>query len=285
MKLAALANAKVNLYLKVLDKRNDGLHNLDMVMQSVSLADKVEIDTDYSDGLKVVCDGENIENNIAETAARLYFSSAEMSVQNLLISIEKNIPVSAGLAGGSADAAAVLVLCNKIYKKFSDSQLIELGGKIGADVPFCMIGGLARVTGFGDKIVSLPVNTDYHLVLIKAAEKRSTGYMYSLLDNMDEHITADADKLISLLTDNSEASCEFMQNDFALLWNDRNSERIKADLISCGANAVSLSGSGPTFFGVFFDKLAAKACCEKLKNKYANVFLASPALCGIQIIE
>lgn len=285
MKLAALANAKVNLYLKVLDKRNDGLHNLDMVMQSVSLADKVEIDTDYSDGLKVVCDGENIENNIAETAALLYFSSAEMSVQNLLISIEKNIPVSAGLAGGSADAAAVLVLCNKIYKRFSGSQLIELGGKIGADVPFCMIGGLARVTGFGDKIVSLPVNTDYHLVLIKAAEKRSTGYMYSLLDNMDKHITADADKLISLLTDNSEASCEYMQNDFALLWNDENSERIKADLISCGAKAVSLSGSGPTFFGVFFDKLTAKACCEKLKNKYANVFLASPALCGIQIIE
>lgn len=285
MKLAALANAKVNLYLKVLDKRNDGLHNLDMVMQSVSLADKVEIDTDYSDGLKVVCDGENIENNIAETAARLYFDSAEMSVQNLQISIEKNIPVSAGLAGGSADAAAVLVLCNKIYKRFSDSQLIELGGKIGADVPFCMIGGLARVTGFGDKIVSLPVNTDYHLVLIKAAEKRSTGYMYSLLDNMDKHITADADKLISLLTDNSEASCEYMQNDFALLWNDGNSERIKADLISCGAKAVSLSGSGPTFFGVFFDKLTAKACCEKLKNKYANVFLASPVLCGIQIIE
>ncbi|MBQ2388088.1 MAG: 4-(cytidine 5'-diphospho)-2-C-methyl-D-erythritol kinase, partial [Clostridia bacterium] len=111
MKITAFAFAKVNLFLKVLGKRNDGLHNLDMVMQSVSLADKVTATTDEAKGLTIVCDGAEIEDNIAEKAALKYFEKAGMAIPDIKFDIEKHIPISGGLAGGSADAAAVLILC------------------------------------------------------------------------------------------------------------------------------------------------------------------------------
>ncbi len=285
MKLSALAFAKINLYLKVLDKREDGLHNLDMVMQSVSLADKVSVETTGLGGITVACDGADIEDNIAKTAAVAYFGRAKMQIQGLKITIEKNIPLSAGLAGGSADAAAVLAICNKMYGRLEDAQLLELAGEIGSDVPFCLTGGTKRVKGFGDEISDLKLNCDYRLVLIKCGNKRSTGHMYSLIDGSDVHIDADADELCRYLEMGDMSACRCMQNDFMRLWDDAVSMEVCDDLIGSGADAVSLSGSGPTFFGVFGNKNSAQMCYDKLKEKYDEIFICDPAECGIKIIE
>ncbi len=285
MKITAFAFAKVNLFLKVLGKRDDGLHNLDMVMQSVSLADKVTVTTDEAVGLSVICDGAEIEDNIAEKAALAYFKRAEMDIPDIRFNIEKQIPISGGLAGGSADAAAVLVLCNRIYGKLSDTELLKLGGEIGSDVPFCMVGGCARVFGFGDDINSVNPKCEYTMVLVKAGQKRSTGHMYSLIDSRNDHISAKADKLVEHLENGNSNFSEHVANDFTALWNDNVSNELCLILKDEGADAVSLSGSGPTFFGIFFDKAKAHSCYNKLKEKYSETYICTPEVEGIKIID
>lgn len=285
MKLSALAYAKINLFLKVVGKRNDGLHDLDMIMQSISLADKITVEETDTDGIRTLCDCDILDDNIAETAAVEYFKWANMANQNIRISIEKNIPISAGLAGGSADAAAVLYLLNRIYKKLSDDELLTLAGKIGADVPFCLIGGTARVMGFGDRIEKQYVVDNYHLVLVKSGTKKSTGYMYSLIDGSNEVSDANACELLEKMEMEQNDAYRLMHNDFMQFWNDEKSIEVQNDLIGYGADAVSLSGSGPTFFGVFNEKDAAEKCFANLKTKYDEIYLCRPVSSGIEIIE
>ncbi|MBQ2295762.1 MAG: 4-(cytidine 5'-diphospho)-2-C-methyl-D-erythritol kinase [Clostridia bacterium] len=285
MKLSALAYAKINLFLKVVGKRNDGLHDLDMIMQSISLADKITVEETDTSGITTLCDCDILDDNIAETAAVEYFKWANMANQSIRISIEKNIPISAGLAGGSADAAAVLFLLNRIYNKLSDDELLTLAGKIGADVPFCLIGGTARVMGFGDRIEKQDVNNKYNLVLVKSGIKKSTGFMYSLIDELNEVSDANAGELLKkMIMCQNDAYC-LMHNDFMQFWNDEKSIEVQNDLIGYGAGAVSLSGSGPTFFGVFSEKDAAEKCFANLKTKYDEIYLCRPVSSGIEIIE
>ena len=285
MKLSALAYAKINLFLKVVGKRNDGLHDLDMIMQSISLADKITVEETDTSGITTLCDCDILDDNIAETAAVEYFKWANMANQNIRISIEKNIPISAGLAGGSADAAAVLYLLNRIYNKLSDDELFTLAGKIGADVPFCLIGGTARVMGFGDRIEKQDVVDNYHLVLVKSGIKKSTGFMYSLIDGSNEVSDANAGKLLEKMEMEQNDAYRLMHNDFMQFWNDEKSIEVQNDLIGYGADAVSLSGSGPTFFGVFNEKDAAEKCFANLKTKYDEIYLCRPVSSGIEIIE
>lgn len=285
MKLSALAYAKINLFLKVVGKRDDGLHDLDMIMQSISLADKVTVEDGDVIGIETVCDCDIIDDNIVERAALEYFKCANMPTQNIKISIEKNIPISAGLAGGSADAAAVLYILNRIYNKLSDNQLVALAGKIGADVPFCLIGGTARVKGFGDLIEKHDIISNSNIVLIKAGTKKSTGYMYSLIDELNEFASANAEELLIEMKRGVSGTFRFMHNDFKQFWTDETSIAVQNDLINCGADAVSLSGSGPTFFGVFNDKHTAENCYNNLKNKYDEVYLCHPVSCGVEITE
>lgn len=285
MKLSALAYAKINLFLKVVGKRNDGLHDLDMIMQSISLADKITVEETDTDGIRTLCDCDILDDNIAETAAVEYFKWANMANQNIRISIEKNIPISAGLAGGSADAAAILYLLNRIYNKLSDDELFTLAGKIGADVPFCLIGGTARVMGFGDRIEKQDVVDNYHLVLVKSGIKKSTGFMYSLIDGSNEVSDANAGELLEKMEMEQNDAYRLMHNDFMQFWNDEKSIEVQNDLIGYGADAVSLSGSGPTFFGVFNEKDAAEKCFANLKTKYDEIYLCRPVSSGIEIIE
>lgn len=285
MKLSALAYAKINLFLKVVGKRNDGLHDLDMIMQSISLADKITVEETDTSGITTLCDCDILDDNIAETAAVEYFKWANMANQSIRISIEKNIPISAGLAGGSADAAAVLYLLNRIYNKLSDDELFTLAGKIGADVPFCLIGGTARVMGFGDRIEKQDVVDNYHLVLVKSGIKKSTGFMYSLIDGSNEVSDANAGELLEKMEMEQNDAYLLMHNDFMQFWNDEKSIEVQNDLIGYGADAVSLSGSGPTFFGVFNEKDAAEKCFANLKTKYDEIYLCRPVSSGIEIIE
>lgn len=141
------AYAKINLSLKVSGKRPDGYHDIDSVLQSISLHDEVELKPSAS-GIKVHCIP-HIEGNIAEKGAKMLLEEIKLA-KGVEISIKKNIPVSSGLAGGSADAAAVLIGLNKLFNlNLHMTKLIEIGANIGSDVPFCLIGGTARCTGKG----------------------------------------------------------------------------------------------------------------------------------------
>jgi 4-diphosphocytidyl-2-C-methyl-D-erythritol kinase len=145
------AYAKLNLSLKIIGKRPDGYHDIDSLMQSVSLHDEVDLKAVES-GIKVKCSIPGIENNTAQKAAELFLSEAKVK-SGVNIMIKKNIPLSAGLGGGSADAAATLVGLNKLFDlNLHREKLMELGAKIGSDVPFCLVGGTARCTGRGEII-------------------------------------------------------------------------------------------------------------------------------------
>jgi 4-diphosphocytidyl-2-C-methyl-D-erythritol kinase len=284
MLLSALAYAKVNLYLKVLGKRDDGLHDLDMVMQSVSLADKISVDTDC-DGISVACDGIADDDNIVTAAAKAYFRRAEIADGRAAFVIEKNIPVLAGLGGGSADAAAALRLLNRMYNRLNEDELLKLAGEIGSDVPFCMTGGTARVKGFGEKVSPIENRLDYRLVFVKAGEKKSTGHMFGLIDSSDEHIGVSADDLAECIRRGDRRASEFMQNDFAKLWHEPRFDTAFSRLNDSGADTVCLSGSGPTVFALFYDKETSEQCFNTIKNDYPQSYLCAPVSHGVKIIE
>ena len=272
-KITLIANAKINIGLDISGKREDGYHYIDTLMQSVSLGDKITVKK--SDKISVECDGSDIDNekNIAYKAAELFFESAKI-VGGAEIIIEKYIPLSAGLGGGSADAAAVLLALNEIYDtEITSEKLEEIAAKLGADVPFFIKGGTQRSTGIGEILTPVtPLKKGYFL-LIKAGNKPSTGEMYKRLDsenpihpNMDEVVSAaeagDLKKL-SLVLGNSFIA---VNEKFVL------SERLK----NWGAVGVSLSGSGPTWYGIFENYGVAENAFEALKSEGYECYLAKP---------
>ena len=165
------AFAKINLTLDVLDKRADGYHDLKSVMQTISIRDDIEIDLDTGKPWRLLCDKEDIptdETNLAWKAARLYFDTIKKEPDGIEIRITKRIPAKSGLAGGSADAAAVLRALNRHYgEPLSILALAELGSSIGSDVPFCVLCGTAMVEGRGEQLRKLPDMPDYCFVVCK----------------------------------------------------------------------------------------------------------------------
>ena len=163
------AYAKLNLTLDVLDKRPDGYHNLKSVMQAVSIRDDIEIDVGTGKAWTLSCDKEGIptdNRNLAWKAAEAFFNATGIDPDGIEIRITKRIPMEAGLAGGSADAAAVLRALNKHYKMpFSILALAELGASVGSDVPFCVLCGTAMVEGRGDRLRKLPDLPDCFIVV------------------------------------------------------------------------------------------------------------------------
>ncbi|MEE0946497.1 MAG: 4-(cytidine 5'-diphospho)-2-C-methyl-D-erythritol kinase [Acutalibacteraceae bacterium] len=268
------AYAKVNLSLLITGKRQDGYHLLDTVMQTVSLSDVITVKDNEEIGIKVICDNSSIDNkeNICYKAAELFFERTDIK-RGVTIEINKNIPLAAGLGGGSADAAAVLRILNKLYAKpLSYDQLCEIGLKLGADVPFCINGGCARVKGIGEEIKKIPSKLKLYIVLVKDALKASTGQMYGDFDklNRNAELSDISGKMEESLCNGDYGQfCEAFYNDFSLV---SNYSYISKRLIELGADAVSLSGSGPTVMGIFSSKEKADSVAQLLDNEYKFVF-------------
>ena len=238
------ANAKINLTLDIVGKREDGYHLIDSVFQSVGVYDTVL--SEKADEITVVCDLLPIEDNIAFKAAEEFFSYTGIR-GGAEIKIEKNIPVCAGLGGGSADAAAVIIALNEIYKtNLSVGELQKIGLKCGADVPFFFSGGTARVGGIGEKIEPVSDIKGACALIIKEGQKQSTGDMYKKLDNMKNQTAKTPDFLRALKKDCIKA-LKLSGNAFCALAADK-------DLIAClkaqNPLCVSVSGSGPAHFAV-----------------------------------
>lgn len=262
------ARAKINLALKVLGKRPDGYHEVEMVMQSLDLHDEVFLER-IEEGINILVEGDAPadKSNLAYRAAKaiLEYSSCKKGVRIKLI---KNIPAAAGLAGGSSDAAAVLVGVNELLKLGLDTQeLMEIGGNIGSDVPFCIIGGTALASGRGEKIQLLPKAPKMSVVLVKPNFGVSTAQVYKKFssDLVKKPFSINA-VLEAVKKGDVESIANVMFNDLEYVTLNMYSylKEIKEQLKNAGALGALMSGSGPTIFGLTYDAETANMLSKRL---------------------
>ncbi|KXG08271.1 4-(cytidine 5'-diphospho)-2-C-methyl-D-erythritol kinase [Anoxybacillus rupiensis] len=255
MRLLVKAPAKINLSLDVLHKRPDGYHEVKMVMTTIDLADRIELVPLASDTIKIVSHNRFVPDdhrNLAYQAAKLLKETFGIR-KGVAISIAKAIPVAAGLAGGSSDAAATLRGLNKLWRLgLTLDELAELGAKIGSDVSFCVYGGTAIATGRGEKIEHIPAPPPCWVILAKPAIGVSTAEVYRSLNvNTIEH--PDVDGMVQAIKHQDyEGICSLVGNVLEDVTLKKYPEvaHIKEQMKRFGADAVLMSGSGPTVFGL-----------------------------------
>lgn len=273
------AHAKINLALDITGKRPDGYHLVRMVMQSLALHDTIEIEKAANDGRQIVLhsDSELItddEKNLAWKAAKLLIDEFAIT-DTIVIRIKKCIPIAAGLAGGSSDAAAVLKGVNKLFSLgLSEKELMERGVRLGADVPYCICGGTMLSEGIGEILTRTEGKMPpCGVLLVKPKEGVSTKKVYQLFDSLENEIHADVDGVLEGLR----------KEDLAYI-SDRMSnvlekvtipmlpviDAIKKDMIKAGAIGSLMSGSGPTVFGFFKEKDSLEKTYSLMKENYAD---------------
>ena len=282
------AFAKINLFLDIEGLRPDNYHNIISVMQSIDWADKIQIEKNTSKEIMLGCSDSEIPSdhrNTAYKAAQLFLSTLQEN-SGVKIFIEKNIPHAAGMAGGSADAAAVLLGMNELYgEPFSREILLNLGAKIGADVPFCMVGGTAITTGIGDRIEQIPPLSSCYIICAKKGEGVSTPRAYSSLDqrfNYFRNYTPHTEKLKILQrgiqSANLEDIAEGAYNIFESVVEHEHPfvSLIKKSLSDHGAIVSMMSGSGPSVFGIFQDQSNAQKALDELCAMGATAKICRP---------
>ena len=273
------AYAKINISLDIVGKReSDGYHLLKMIMQNIDLYDEISIEKQKKD-ITISCNKSYVptdSRNLAYKAASLFKQTYNIE-DGVHIDIVKNIPVSAGLAGGSTDAAAVLKLMNKIFKvNASNEELMELGLKLGADIPYCINGGTALCEGIGEKITSLPAFKDKILVLVKPSFGVSTKEVYKAFDLDKVRVHPKTENLIEAMEqDNLYYVASNMKNllENVTLRKHNILIKIKEEMNKYGAVGNMMSGSGPSVFAFFDDMLKAQKCYEKMRENHREVFL------------
>ena len=273
------AYAKINISLDIVGKReSDGYHLLKMIMQNIDLYDEISIEK-QKEGITISCNKNYVptdSRNLAYKAASLFKETYNIE-DGVHIDIVKNIPVSAGLAGGSTDAAAVLKLMNKIFEvNVSDEELMNIGLKLGADIPYCINGGTALCEGIGEKITTLPPFKDKILVLVKPSFGVSTKEVYKSFNLDRVRVHPKTENLIEAMkNDNLDYVANNMKNllENVTLRKHNILIKIKEDMNRYGAVGSMISGSGPSVFAFFDDMLKAQKCYEKMKENYREVFL------------
>lgn len=271
------AHGKINLALDVLRKREDGYHEVRMIMQSVGLYDNIEIvhlgqsstgkpEIDVETNLRYL---PNNENNLAYKAALLLMEEFYISA-HIAIKIKKMIPVAAGMAGGSADAAAVLRGINRLFGlRLTNEELKKRGVTLGADIPYCIDGGTALSEGIGEILTPLPPMPECIILLVKPPINVSTKLVYGKLDAEGNQYHPDIDGMIDAIKDgNLKAMTEKMGNVLATVTETEYPiiTEIKDIMKQMGALNAMMSGSGPTVFGIFDDRAAAKEAYNFFKT-------------------
>lgn len=275
------AYAKLNLTLDVLGRRPDGYHNLSMLMQSVALADVLTLEENETGELRVSTNLHflpNNEKNLAAQAALRYWEALGRRPSGLEIEIVKRIPVCAGMAGGSSDAAAVLRALNRLAgEPMSLDELARVGEQVGSDVPYCVLGGTALAEGRGERLTVLPPLPECWVVLCKPEFSISTPALFAKIDSVRLRCRPDTQGAIAALEAGDLVGvARRMYNVFEDALPDRQRSRVadmKNILIQCGALGASMSGTGPTAFGLFDDKGRAQEALELLADLGGEVFL------------
>ena len=267
------ARAKINLGLDVVRKREDGYHEVRMIMQMINLYDKITLRKTAKPGISVTTNLAYLpvnEDNLVYRAAKLLMDEFQVA-SGLEIELQKYIPVAAGMAGGSTDAAAVLVGVNRMFHLgLSKHQLMEHGVKIGADVPFCIMRGTALAEGIGEELTSLPAMPHCSLVIAKPKIHVSTKFVYGNLkvNELTEH--PDIDGQVQALRDNNlEALVSRMGNVLETVTIPAYPviDEIKHTMMKHGAMGAMMSGSGPTVFGIFEREEKAQEVCRLLRKE------------------
>lgn len=275
-KITVDAHGKINLSLDVLSRRQDGYHELRMIMQQIALKDIITMEELDSD-IIIECNNTNVPtdtSNLVYKAWRLLSSRFNIN-KGVYIYIEKNIPIAAGLAGGSSDAAAVLKGLNNLWSLgLSQQDLMDIGLEIGADVPYCIIGDTALAEGIGEKLTRLPSFTDKLILLANPGVSVSTAHVFKSLDlnSIEKH--PDTNLLINAIRENNlDCVASNMVNLLESVTIEEHPiiEKIKKTMMKNGALGSLMSGSGPTVFGIFDDKIAMKKCKEILSKDVSIV--------------
>lgn len=281
MKITLTAPAKLNLYLDITDKRDDGYHNIKSVMHKISLCDfvSVKIDRAIETAITVTCSDPSVpdgKDNIAYKAAELFLNNFIHAPQKVDITIKKNIPSAAGLGGGSSDAAAVLIAMNQLFGGHrSKEQLSKIAVQLGADVPFCLYSSPMITEGVGEKLSRTYCLPPCTVLIANSGESVSTSKAYSELDEIYNDFKASSfdpkrfealnkalmEKDLCKISDN-------MYNIFEepILNKCPLARKAKNIMNSNGANAAMMSGSGPTVFGFFEDDSSANKAAEELNS-------------------
>ena len=275
------AFAKLNLTLDILGKREDGYHDLRMVMQSITLADTLTLEENRGEGLRVSANLRFLptgEKNLAAAAALRFWEALGREPEDLDIRIEKRIPVCAGMAGGSSDAAAVLRALNqRAGDPFSPKELARLGERVGSDVPYCVLGGTALAEGRGEVLTPLAPLPRCWVVACKPDFPISTPELFAQADRVKLRRRPDTAGLVAALEAGDLGGvARRMYNVFEDVLPARLYTRvaeIKNDLIQCGALGANMSGSGPTAFGLFDRLEAAQEARSCLTQRYRDTFL------------
>ncbi|MGN0292579.1 MAG: 4-(cytidine 5'-diphospho)-2-C-methyl-D-erythritol kinase [Lachnospiraceae bacterium] len=266
------AMAKVNLGLDVVGKRADGYHEVRMIMQTVNLYDKIFISVSEKPGIRLQTNLNFLpvnENNLIYKAARLLMDEFEIK-EGVDIQLQKFIPVAAGMAGGSTDAATTLIGMNHLFDLgLSRRQLMERGVKLGADVPYCVTGGTALSEGIGEILTRLPDVPKGYVLVAKPGISVSTKFVYTnlKLDRLKKHPDIDA-QIEAIRRQDFVQMAQLMENvletvtipEYPIV------QEIKDFMMSCGAVNAMMSGSGPTVFGLYTNQIQAEKACERLRD-------------------
>ena len=282
MKLRAYA--KINLGLDVLGKRADGYHEVKMIMQMIQMYDLLDIEKTKQPGIHLTTNLSYIpvnENNLVYKAAQLLMERFDVR-DGVTINLHKFIPVAAGMAGGSSDAAAALVGINQLFNLgLNVQELMELGVKIGADVPYCVMRGTALAEGIGEKLTVLPTMPPCYILIGKPGISVSTKYVYTHLDLLPDRKHPDIDGMITALENGDlYGITDRMENILETVTIPAHPviEEIKDHMKAHGAINAMMSGSGPTVFGIFDNQKKAEKACEALRKSSLakQVFLTEP---------
>ncbi len=269
--------AKINLSIDVKNKLANGYHSVEMIMQTIDLFDTITVEK-VNSGISIYCDQPYVPNdqrNIAWKAAELFFAECP-SKGGARITLKKDIPVSAGLGGGSADAAGVLKALNSLYGNcLIETRLVQMARRLGADVTFFLTGGTQLAKGIGDELTMLPDLEGIDVVLVKPNFPVSTRRVYENLDLNQLGERPDISKIISAIeTMDLRSIAGHMRNVLESVTVKQHPEikTIMDKFNEYGAIASRMSGSGPTVFGLFLDTSSAKAAKEKFLKEYEHVF-------------
>lgn len=272
-KIELKAYGKINLGLDVIRKRPDGYHDLDMIMQMVDVYDDIVITKNKTGKIEVKTDTAVLSNgkdNLAYMAAKMLMDEFKIK-DGVNIYINKRIPIAGGMAGGSSDCATTLMGINQLFELgLSKEELMERGVKLGADVPYCVLGGTAIARGIGEVLTPLPAPADCHVIIAKPPVSVSTAYVYGHIKPLEITKRPDIEVMAQSIKDGD------LKKMASLIYNVMEDvtvgeypiiSEIKQVMLDNGALNSIMSGSGPTVFGLFDDKEKAQQCVKTLEEK------------------
>lgn len=288
MKISVKAAAKVNLLLDLTAILENGYHSIYTVMQSVGIFDTVTVEHNDSNKIILTCSDKTIPTNNKNTAwkaAEYFFEHIGKPFSGVNIHIEKVIPSQAGMAGGSADAAAVIMALDRLFDtNLSEKEIIAIGKKVGADVPFCILGGTKLCLNKGEVMADIPPLPDCYIVVVKPDQGVSTKEAYSNYDSAEWIRHPDNEGFLFAATQqNLDSMCKKASNVFEQVVEVSDRVKIKAIMRRNNAKLAMMTGSGAAVFGLFENKEDAEICKTELNDIFKSVFITTPVKKGLFI--